>query len=395
MTGLREMEKRIRFLTAITEGMLSSVDLDEIIYVILSGITSGDGMGYNRAFLFLLDEHRRSVTCRMAVGPASRLEAHRIWEEMEEKRIDLRSLIAGFRRIKGDPRAWSLTKAVSSFSIAGKKIGAGLPRRRELPRGRLSLRTLVNLCMSYRLSFADNRCRVSFGGRGAASPLVFRRFVIVPLVYRRETVGAVLADNIYAQAGVRRSDIRALRDVANLAALAIERARLYEKMKRLAEIDGLTGLLNRRMYEAKLASLLEQSVRSGQPLSLILLDIDNFKPINDRYGHLAGDDVLRRVGRALRQSLRAGDLSARYGGDEFAVVLSRTDLQAACKVAAKIARSVRRTGPGRGQTRVSVSVGVSSTQVAGRAPRRLMASADRALYRAKRLGRDRVEPAGA
>jgi GAF domain-containing protein len=248
MRNVTEMEKRIRFLTAITEGMLSSVDLDEIIYVILSGITSGDGMGYNRAFLFLLDEHRRSVTCRMAVGPSGRLEAHRIWEEMEEKRIDLRSLIAGFRRIKGDPRAWSLTKAVSSFSMAGRKIGAGVRRRRDLPRGGLSLRTLVNLCMSHRLSFADNRCRIRFRAGGSAPPLVFRRFVVVPLVYRRETVGAVLADNIYGDTDVRKNDIRALRDVANLAALAIERARLYEEMKRLAEIDGLTGLLNRRRY---------------------------------------------------------------------------------------------------------------------------------------------------
>ena len=215
----------------------------------------------------------------------------------------------------------------------------------------------------------------------------------MPLVYRRQSVGAVLADNIYGASDVRRGHIRPLRDVANLAALAIERARLYEEMKRLAEIDGLTGLLNRRMYEEKLDDLLEQSVRSGQPLSLILIDIDNFKPINDRYGHLAGDDVLREVARALRQSLRAGDLSARYGGDEFAVVLSRTDLQAACKVAGKIARRIRRSSPGK-EPRVSVSVGVSSTQVAGRVARRLMASADKALYRAKRLGRDRVERAG-
>jgi diguanylate cyclase (GGDEF)-like protein len=103
--------------------------------------------------------------------------------------------------------------------------------------------------------------------------------------------------------------------------------------------------------------------------------------------------VLRGVAKELRRSLRAGDLSARYGGDEFAVILSRTDLKAAAKVAGKIARRIRSMRLGKG-VRVSVSVGVSSTRVAGRAPRRLMASADRALYRAKRKGRDRVERAG-
>ena len=389
------LEGRIRFLTSVTEGMLSTFDLDEIIYVILSGITSGEGMGFHRAFLFLLDEHGRGVTCKMAVGPVSGRQAHRIWEEMERKQMDLQSLLQGFRRIRGDPRAWSLTKAMGAFGAPGRAIGARTVRTARASRRSMGLETLVVSCMGRRLSMADNRSTVTFRAPGRRSPVVFRKFVVVPLVHGKECIGAVLADNVFGGRSVSRADIRALRGVTNLATLAIERARLYEKMKRLAETDGLTGLLNRRIYEAKLRSLLEESIRSGQPLSLMLLDLDNFKPINDLYGHLAGDDVLRAVAGTLRETLRAEDLSARYGGDELAVILVKTDLRAAVKVAAKLGASLRALRfPRHGGLRLTVSVGIACTSSAGRTPRGLVEAADRALYRAKRLGRNRIETNG-
>ena len=388
---LKSLEKKLRFLTSITEGILSSLELDELIYVILSGITSGEGMGFNRAFLFLLDERRRSLTCKMAVGPADRKQAHRIWEEIESLKIDLKFLLRSFRSIKKDPKAWDLTRMMSSFSLPGSKLSIHIRSIKHMLSKRTSLRTLIHMSITNNISFANNKCRVTMRTGRTGSHLSFKNFVLVPLVRGEEPVGAILADNLYNGRPVGEEDITSLRSVANLATLAIERARLYEKMKRLAEIDGLSGLMSRRIYEEKLERLMEESIRRGQPLSLILMDIDHFKPINDKYGHLKGDDVIRAIAGVLRESLRAVDLSARYGGDEFAVILFKTNLESAEKVAGKISRKIKKLRVGKGsKLRLSVSCGVSCTSLGHRTPVRLTRSADRALYRAKFLGRDRV-----
>ena len=388
--GMKDLEKKLKFITSITEGILSSLELDELIYVILSGITSGKGMGFNRAFLFLLDENRRSLTCKMAVGPADRKQAHKIWEEIESLQIDLKVLLQSFRKLKKDPEAWDLTRMMSSFSLPGSKLSIHIRSIKQMLSKRASLRTLIHMSITNNISFANNKCQV-FMSMGRRPQLTFRNFVLVPLVRGEEPVGAILADNLYNQRAVGEEDIKSLRSVANLATLAIERARLYERMKRFAEIDGLSGLMSRRIYEEKLERLMEESIRMGQPLSLILMDIDHFKPINDKYGHLMGDDVIRAIAGVLRLSLRSVDLSARYGGDEFAVILFKTGLESAVKVAGKISRKIKKIGLGKGnKPQLSVSCGVSCTSLGHRTPMRLTKSADRALYRAKFLGRDRV-----
>ncbi|MBN1770448.1 MAG: sensor domain-containing diguanylate cyclase [Deltaproteobacteria bacterium] len=390
-----ELQRRLDFLTSVVEGILASVELDEILYVIMCGITSGEGLGFHRAFVFLLDESERTLTCKMAVGPASEREAHRIWEEMEARAIDLPGLLRSYRSSRHDPGAWRLMRRLSGLAVPGRRLAL----RPRPPRGRLpaalSLERLVLRCLCARAPLVDNRCRVTFRPPGGGRPLEFRRFAVVPLHRGRDVVGAILADNVFAGGReVDVQDVESLRGVSNLVTLAIDRARLYERMRRLAELDGLTGLLNRRIYDEQLGRLLDESVRRGEPLSLVLLDLDNFKPINDRCGHPVGDDVLREVGRVLRSGLRAGDLSVRYGGDEFAVVLARTRTADALRVAQKLCRRVRAIRlsrvPG---LRVSVSAGVACSVQGFVEPEALTAAADAALYRAKRDGRDRAATA--
>ena len=164
-------------------------------------------------------------------------------------------------------------------------------------------------------------------------------------------------------------------------------------LRQMVFIDGLTGVSNRRRFDEVLHTEWRRSSRSGSPLALLMLDVDHFKRYNDRYGHQAGDDCLRRVAAAVNQSLmRPGDLAARYGGEEFACILPTTELEGAMALARRIERLVRDLtiehvdSDVAAVVTVSIGVGVGS---AGRQsdPASLLAFADTQLYRAKHGGR--------
>lgn len=166
----------------------------------------------------------------------------------------------------------------------------------------------------------------------------------------------------------------------------------------MAVTDALTGLYNRRYLETQLTQLIEQSADRGKGLSLLTLDIDFFKSVNDTYGHDAGDRVLQEVAGRIRGSVRSVDLACRTGGEEFVVVLPGADLAVAEKVGERIRRAIAAKpfmlGPGSHLT-VTASLGVSSVLSAEDSVEDLLKRADRALYRAKREGRNRVVPAAA
>lgn len=162
----------------------------------------------------------------------------------------------------------------------------------------------------------------------------------------------------------------------------------------LAVTDSLTGLHNRRYMETHLSALVEQAAARGKPLSLLVLDIDYFKSINDTFGHDAGDDVLREFATRVRKSIRGIDLASRYGGEEFVVVMPETDTAVAAIVAERIRR--RMAGEpfpirhGSAAVNVTISIGIASLSEAEDTAARILKRADLALYRAKRDGRNRV-----
>jgi diguanylate cyclase (GGDEF)-like protein len=183
--------------------------------------------------------------------------------------------------------------------------------------------------------------------------------------------------------------------LSSVAGLALDRARALEEAQasaRVAAIDALTGLFNRRHFHSRLDEEVERARRQSSPLALLLLDVDNFKQLNDRLGHLVGDAVLRVVGDVLRRSVRLFDVCARFGGDEFAILMPGSGTESTRHVAERIREGVEDSRPAGGpwsdDVRVTTSIGLAT--FAGGTAEDLIGRADQALYAAKREGRNRV-----
>jgi diguanylate cyclase (GGDEF)-like protein len=174
-------------------------------------------------------------------------------------------------------------------------------------------------------------------------------------------------------------------------AVVMENALLHRQMSERALTDGLTGLLNHRTFMEKLTEELNRLDRGPQPFSLLLLDIDHFKRVNDTYGHPVGDEALRTVAGIVKRSVRAIDYVARYGGEEFAVGLVGADGRGAEQMAERIRKTVEKTPVTAGRTTFSCTLSIgASTLRTGERKEGLIARADAALYHAKRTGRNRI-----
>jgi GGDEF domain-containing protein len=244
----------------------------------------------------------------------------------------------------------------------------------------------------------------------------------VPFQIKGEICGAMRLATCARQREFAEGELRFALALGEHAAIALNNARLYARIEDQATKDGLTGLVNHRHFYERLAVALDGARSSETPLSLVMLDIDDFKRLNDTYGHPAGDEALRLVGGLLQAELRAGDIAARYGGEEFCVLLAgepspngaadvRVDARdgevaageagADCgrDVAAAVAERLRQRiaacrfpiGPEGAAVRITVSLGVAISSGASEEVDQLVARADAALYAAKRAGKNRVE----
>jgi diguanylate cyclase (GGDEF)-like protein len=218
-----------------------------------------------------------------------------------------------------------------------------------------------------------------------------RNVAVFPLVADGEEVG-VLALEYGGRDGasIPGRTLAVAAQFASHAALSLRNAVLLSEIEKLATTDALTGLANRRAFEEALDRTVALAGRTGDPMSLLLVDVDRFKMVNDTHGHPVGDVVLRTLGEVLRASCRETDLPARFGGEEFALVLPATDAAGARVVAERVRHAAEAAA---GPVPFTVSVGVACLGEHAGDARTLLAAADAALYRAKRRGRNRVAAA--
>jgi len=217
--------------------------------------------------------------------------------------------------------------------------------------------------------------------------------LVVPISARDVVLGA-LALYCEARDKFTDNDEALLATIGNQVSVAVLNARLYEKTLELAQVDGLTGVANRRFLMEQLKQELDRAERYHTSLSVIMMDLDKFKSFNDSYGHLKGDELLRTFCGMVKSAVRSTDIAGRYGGEEFCIVLPSTSIKGALVIAERIRKSAEELKipldgdqPPVGRT---VSIGVSEF-TAGETVEKLLSGADAALYRAKEGGRNRVE----
>ncbi len=215
-----------------------------------------------------------------------------------------------------------------------------------------------------------------------------KNLVVVPMVADGWPIGALVVEQGGAWGCmVTRSRVNALVEFAAHASLSLSNAWLLAEVERLARVDELTGLANRRRFEEALEQEVARAARSGEPLSVVLFDVDHFKRLNDTHGHQRGDAVLRVIGEVLAKSVRQVDVPARYGGEEFVLVLPNCPTNNAVDLAEQVRRAIT---VGTGHLAVTVSAGVATMHGQAQSGEELIRAADEVLYESKHAGRDRV-----
>ena len=217
-----------------------------------------------------------------------------------------------------------------------------------------------------------------------------RSIMTVPIILQNRVLGA-LSVQAYAPNAHTDADLQMLNTLANQASIALENAKLYGQTLDMALTDGMTGLKNRRAFYESLDLSLATATAEGHPLSLLMVDSDSLKQINDLYGHGAGDDYIVHLARVIGDCVHPQDVVARFGGDEFMIIAPETDIQGAKLMANAIVERIRGADWSVAGQRVgaTVSVGVATFPQDAASRDELIRAADVAMYRAKRSGKNR------
>lgn len=216
-----------------------------------------------------------------------------------------------------------------------------------------------------------------------------RSIAYLPLATNNRTIGSLIVASRQPNAYSRRQ-ITLLKELTSQIIMPIEHSQLYAEVVEKVRIDELTGLFNRRSFDEVMASEISRYSRYGGIFSLVISDLDSLKTINDNYGHLAGDEALRQIGSVIRNAIRTSDQAFRYGGDEFAILLPNTSLDAANRVAERIRKQIA-SKMIVNQTSVTASFGVASWPANGKEINEVIAAADAELYQAKRKGGNQIQ----
>ena len=374
---LERLEWEFSMLYEISNAMRTTLKLDQILYIILTALTSHEGLGFNRAMLFLVNDKEAVLEGVMGIGPHTAEEAGKIWHAISQRKMTLDDFIASYDIFKKDPDS-TLNQIVKGIKI---------PLREDM--GILALTILEG--MPFEIT--------SHEAKKIVDPEIQRTlntdfFVTIPLKAKDKVVGAILVDNIFNRKPITKSDVRMLAMFASHAGLAIENSRLYEETVYLSNTDWLTKLWNYGKFHQNLSFELERAKMVETSLSLVMIDVDNFKNYNDTLGHMKGDEALKAIAGVLQIKSRKCDVVARYGGEEFAITMPNTSKENARLFAERLRNEVEKIfaeEPAIGANkRLTISCGIATYPEDARTKSELVSRSDIALYEAKRSGKNRT-----
>jgi len=375
----KEYHSELLMLYEIGNAMRSTLRLDEILYIILTSVTAHEGLAFNRAMAFLVNEKENKLEGRMGIGPDSGEDAHNIWKYIEKTKQTLHQLLSAHKEF-GRRTDSHLNNLVKKMKLP-LDTSSGVLAKTVLERKPFNI---INVDAKSGIEKKD--------------PVIAlfnsEYFVTVPLMAKDRVVGVMVVDNFYSKLPITEDDIWKLTMFANQAGLAIENSQEFERTLILSNTDRLTGLWNYGYLRHQLNEDIKRALRFNRYLSLLMLDIDFFKGFNDAFGHLAGDKLLQQIADIIKNACREVDVVARYGGEEFAIILPETFKEKGYSSAERIRKLVASTPFQHNESeqpkRVTISIGVASFPHDASLGEALIEAADKALYAAKKTGRNRV-----
>ncbi len=381
-------QRELNVLYEISCAMRTTLELKNILHIILTGVTSHTGLGYNRAALFLTNTRDRTLECKMAIGPESEEHATQVWKYIEECTHNLEDLI----------QANKIQQSISSSRLynALKELQPPLTDEPANLLGSAYHKGIPWHILSDELqNFPEDTFLKIFRTK---------ELLIMPLRIKDHINGLIVTDNIYTKKPITQEDIRIFSMLADQAALAIENSRLYEMVVQKSHTDSLTNLWNHGFFQEKLSEEIAEAQTTELPLSLAIIDIDNFKRLNDTYGHQAGDLILKELAELLKESSRDKDYVCRYGGEEFSIILIETNEQQSFDIAERLRKKIadhpfsvhpetlQKQQPQKESENINitVSIGLATYPDHAQTKESLIANADKAMYIAKFSGKNKT-----
>ncbi len=372
---LERTRTELGILYEISNAMYTTLKLDEILYIILTGVTAHTALGFNRELLFLVNEQEKVIEGKMGIGPESGEEANRIWTQIEQEKKSLDDLIG----------VYSGSRSATESRLSAQIRQVRMPL---LPENGSLLATCVLEGLPLHLTPEGMQ---RYAGDPLTGMLKSQELIVVPLKSKDKINGAILADNFITHKPITKDDIRMLIMLANQAGLAIENSQLYEKTVIRSRTDYLTDVWNHGYFQFIFQSELEKAKALKSPISLMMIDLDDFKMYNDKLGHQTGDRILRELALILKNQSRKMDYVCRYGGEEFAILLPHTEKKEALPIAERIRTEVAKHSFSNNHTEekpLTVSIGLASYPEDGETADHLLTSADTKLYQAKHKGKN-------